>query len=245
MRPSGTIYQKGVSHSWHGELEIFMPKKKRAIYGFFQGIGAGLVAVSIISIFFFVSPIAAEESLYVLRDHGIVEKPFSHDVSAKTQEAQTISDIQSEAQTYGVDSHFSVVIPAISAKAQVIPNVSTTNKSEYLDALTRGVAHAKGTNFPGSSKPIFLFSHSTDSPSNFIRYNAIFYLLRKLEAGDHIIIYFADKKYIYEVSELVRVDANDTSWLTNQADEEKLYLMTCDPPGTTLKRLLVIAKRSN
>jgi len=77
---------------------------------------------------------------------------------------------------------------------------------------------------------------------NFARYNAVFYLLKKLENGDSILIFFADKKYEYEVVGKVTTTPTDTSWLVPKVGEEELVLMTCDPPGTTWRRLLVIAQ---
>jgi len=120
--------------------------------------------------------------------------------------------------------------------------VAEAEKAEYLDALRKGVAHAKGTYFPGQAGTIFLFSHSTDSPLNFARYNAVFYLLRKLEPGDTITIFFADKKFVYEVTQKRTADPDDTTWLTPKQTVEELILMTCDPPGTTWRRLLILAK---
>ena len=124
----------------------------------------------------------------------------------------------------------------------MIPNVDAGNPTDYLKALTQGVAHAKGTYFPGQGKTIFLFSHSTDSPINIARYNAVFYLLRKLTPGDTIIIYFLGQEHDYVVTDKFVTAANDTSWLQDNGQGERLILQTCDPPGTSWNRLLVVAK---
>ena len=71
-------------------------------------------------------------------------------------------------------------------KANIIPNIDPGNPDEYLGALKKGVAHARGTSFPSQGRNIYLFSHSTNSPLNFSEYNAVFYLLRKLEKKDKI-----------------------------------------------------------
>lgn len=157
-------------------------------------------------------------------------------------EAEKTAAVQKEAASYNVNSYFSVVIPKINAVSNVIANVDANNKEEYIDALSRGVAHARGTYFPGQGKTIFLFSHSTDSPLNTARFNAVFYLLRKLEKGDRILVFFTDKKYEYGVDDKMIAEPGDTSWLTKNFDGETLILMTCDPPGTTWRRLLIIAK---
>lgn len=244
MRPSGIIYQKGKSHKWHSEVYIRLNKKTRALYGFIQGIGAGLIGLSLVSFIFLIFPLAREEIRYNF---------FTEDLKLKTsvlvEAAETVeknkdkNQINRETELLGISSEFSIYIPKIDARANVIPSVNPFSSLEYLDALSRGVAHANTTSFPGEGKPVFLFSHSTDSPANFIRYNAVFYLLRKLDIGDEIMIYFSGKRYIYLVESTITVGATDTSWLARQGDEEKLLLMTCDPPGTTFRRLIVIAQK--
>lgn len=141
------------------------------------------------------------------------------------------------------DTNFSVLIPKIGANAEVIANVDPSNEKEYLDALKKGVAHAKGTVFPGMQGTTYLFAHSTDSFLDVSRYNAIFFLLKDLVPGDAVSVFFANKRYDYTVEKTVIIDPTDVSYLTNaQNTSEQLILQTCWPPGTTFKRLLVIAK---
>jgi len=186
--------------------------------------------------------------LPVLKEEVYYDLGLSKDQPAKTEsridvaEADKVIAVQKEAEGWGVNSYFSIVIPKISAASNVLANIDSGNKNEYTDALKRGVAHSKGTYFPDQGKTIFLFSHSTDSPLNIARYNAVFYLLRKMEVGDNIIVFFADQKYEYKVTEKLFAEPEDTSWLNYDSSQEKLILMTCDPPGTTWRRLLVIAE---
>ena len=60
---------------------------------------------------------------------------------------------------------------------------------------------------------------------------------------DRIVLYFLDKKYVYEIQSKATAEASDTSWLTKNFGTEVVILQTCDPPGTTLRRLLIIATR--
>lgn len=142
------------------------------------------------------------------------------------------------------DTLFSIVIPKIGASARVIPNVDTSNQTEYLAALKKGIAHAKGTVFPGMKGTSFFFAHSTDNFWDVGRYNAVFYLLKDLTPGDNIDLFFNNYRYNYKVTDTKIIDPNDVDLLINaQKDtEEKIVLQTCWPPGTTWKRLLVIAK---
>lgn len=144
------------------------------------------------------------------------------------------------------DPFFSVVIPKIGAAEKVIPNVDSTNESEYVKALQHGIAHAKGSVFPGLIGTTYLFAHSTDSFWNVGRYNAVFYLLKDLTIGDDVIVFFQNRRYNYKVTKTEIVDPSEVGLLTQaQKSEEQLILQTCWPPGTTWKRQLVIAKPSS
>ena len=107
------------------------------------------------------------------------------------------------------------------------------------------MAHAKGTAYPGQKGNVYLFAHSTDAFYNVGRYNAVFYLIGKLENGDEIDIYYKDQKIVYEVYEKKVVGADDIKYLGNLGDRNTLTLQTCYPPGTTLKRLVVVASQKD
>lgn len=137
---------------------------------------------------------------------------------------------------------YGIVIEKINANAKVVANVNPADEAAYSQALTQGVAHSLGTNFPGEKGNIYLFSHSTDAPWNIIRYNAIFYLLRELDPGDKVVMFYDGRRYDYIVYDKTITDPNDISFLVNKYDKSVLTLQTCDPPGTLLKRLIVRAQ---
>lgn len=141
------------------------------------------------------------------------------------------------------DPNFSIVIPKIGANAKVLANVDAGNKAVYLEALKKGVAHTEGTAFPGEGGHIFLFAHSTDYFWNVGSYNAIFYLLYKLEKGDEINLFYQGERFLYRLIDKKIVEASQVEYLTRKTNKEFLTLQTCWPPGTTLKRLLVFATR--
>lgn len=141
------------------------------------------------------------------------------------------------------DPNFSILIPKIGANARVISNVDPANEKEYLTSLQKGVAQAKGTAFPGEGGHIFLFAHSTDYIWNVGTYNAVFYLLYKLNPGDEIDLFYKGQRYTYQMIDKTIVDPSQVAFLTRKTDEEFLTLQTCWPPGTSLQRLLVFAKR--
>lgn len=138
---------------------------------------------------------------------------------------------------------FSIVIPKIGANQKVFENVDPANEAEYLSVLQKGVAHAKGTLFPGMNGTIYLFAHSTDTFWNVGRYNAVFYLVKELDTGDEIAVFYRGRRYNYVVNERKIEDATNVEYLSSNIGKgERLVLQTCWPPGTTWKRLFILAK---
>jgi len=176
------------------------------------GLGAIAAGLVIVCLTFF--PIVKEEIVYT--------------VSSKTNTNLT-----------PVDTSFGIVIPKIGANAHVIENVNPYNAREYQEALTRGVAHAQGTSLPGQNGTMFLFSHSSVDFYRASQYNSVFYLIGKLETNDEIDIYYQTQKYVYRVTGKKIVEPTDISYLSKSSETKTLVLMTCYPPGTALKRLIV------
>lgn len=143
------------------------------------------------------------------------------------------------------DPQFSIVVPKIGANARILPNIDAADERVYLDALSKGVAHTLGTAFPGEGGHIFLFAHSTDYFWNVGSYNAIFYLLNKLEQNDQVNIFYQGQRYLYRVIGKKIVNPDKVEYLTSKTNKEFLTLQTCWPPGTTFKRLLVFAVRES
>jgi sortase A len=142
-----------------------------------------------------------------------------------------------------IDTQFGIVIPKIAANSPIVPNVDVGNEQEYLKVLEKAVAHVKGTAFPGEHGHIYLFAHSTDYFWHVGTYNAIFYLLYKLQVGDEIDLFYKGQKYKYHVQGTKIVDPSHVEYVTRKTPSEFLTLQTCWPPGTTLLRLLVFANR--
>lgn len=140
-----------------------------------------------------------------------------------------------------VDAEFGIMIPKIEANAPIVAEVDPYDSNIYQRELTKGVAHAKGTGFPGDNKTMFLFAHASGDIAMARRYNSIFYLLNKMEPSDEITIYYRGAPYTYQVSQVKTVNPDAVDYLENNSEAD-LILMTCTPPGTTWKRLLVLAK---
>jgi len=181
------------------------------------GFGSLLIIASLLLFLYIFAPVAKVELNYALN------KPKNLEIKP-------------------IDKEFGIVIPKIGANAKIIANVDPYNANTYQNALTKGVAQARGTAMPSEIGNMFLFSHSSVNIIDASRYNSVFYLLSKLEKDDEIDVYFKQKKYKYKVSEIKLVDAKDVSYLNPRTKNKQLTLMTCWPAGTTYKRLLVIAR---
>lgn len=142
-----------------------------------------------------------------------------------------------------VNTDFSIVIEKIGVNAPIVKDVTVTNESAYLEALKSGVAHASTAPYP-SEKPgnVYLFAHSAVNFWEFGRYAKVFNLLRKVELGDRVHIFYEDQIFVYEIVNKEIHKGWNTYPLTRKTIEPTLTLQTCDPPGTTINRLVVTAK---
>jgi LPXTG-site transpeptidase (sortase) family protein len=194
-------------------------------------VSTGFIGVSLFGLIFLFWPVIYQEVRYkfVLSSQTVAEE-------------KKFPGFPQGSQWTPSNTTFSVVVPKIEANEPIIANVDTSDEKAYTEALKKGIAQAKGTCFPGMDCTMYLFAHSAGSSIVAARYNAVFYLLNKLETGDQILIYYEGKKILYEATGKEIVGADDTKYITDVGNEERLILQTCDPPGTVNNRLLVFAK---
>ena len=171
---------------------------------------------------------------------GVIQKDYSGNAQGGLAKMFNLKKVEVLVPT---NTDFSIVVPKIGANAPVLANVDAANEPEYLEALKHGVAHTKGTAFPGEGGHMFFFAHSTDYIWNVGTYNAVFYLLYKLEPGDEINIFYKGQRYVYIVRQKEIVNPDQIEYITRKTDKEFITLQTCWPPGTTLQRQLVFAER--
>ena len=114
-------------------------------------------------------------------------------------------------------------------------------EDEMQDALRSGVVHYPGTSVPGEPGNVAVTGHSSYFPWDPGRFKDVFALLHDVVEGDKILVYWDQKKYIYQVSEIDIVLPEDIEVL-KQTPNDKLTLITCTPVGTNLKRLIIYAE---
>ena len=67
-------------------------------------------------------------------------------------------------------------------------------------------------------------------------------MIYKLKIGDEIWVDFDRVSYRYLVEEMYEVKPTDLSVLEQRFDGRYLTLVTCSPPGTYLRRLVIKAR---
>lgn len=132
-------------------------------------------------------------------------------------------------------THYTISIPKLKIN-QAIVQIGGED-------LMRSLVQYPGTALPGQYGNTVIFGHSVlpqfFNPKD---YRTIFSTLPTLEEKDEILVNFDGIEYRYRVLKMVEVSPEDVSVLEQQYDREYLSLVTCVPPGTYLRRLIVRAK---
>jgi sortase A len=101
------------------------------------------------------------------------------------------------------------------------------------EQLLKGVGHFNGSRFPGEGSNVVLAGHR----------NSVFKGLKDVLVGDTIVLNTTYGKYVYKISEIKIIKANDNS-IVQPMSSEKLTLYTCYPfnyIGNAPNRYVVIS----
>ncbi len=215
-------------------------QKKMAL--FWRGISVFVVVIGLI----FIGNAALPILLYELSN-----RQFSHRfTSPLTTEGATLGE---EAQTdySNPKSWFSVapVLPPQPSRIThynlSIPELGIEEATVQIggEDLMTSLIHYPGTALPGQYGNSVIFGHSVlpqfFNPED---YKTIFSTLPTLEKGDEIFVDFDGIRYRYLVRKIIEAKPDDVSILEQNYDSQWLSLITCVPPGTYLKRLIVRAQ---
>lgn len=136
-----------------------------------------------------------------------------------------------------VPSTPTLVVPKIGVTAPIV-FVNSIVESDIQEGLRSGVVHYAGTAEPGKVGNSFITGHSSNYWWEKGGFNYVFANLEKMAVGDQAKIYYNGNKYLYQISEIKVVEPTDLSVL-DQTSKPTMTLMTCTPPGTSWKRLIV------
>ena len=109
--------------------------------------------------------------------------------------------------------------------------------------LSKSLVHYLPQSLPGEYGNVVIFGHSTlPQLYNIKDYKTIFTYLPSLEKNDKILVKINDIEYEYEIYDMVVINPDQISVLEQRNDASYLTLITCVPPGTYWKRLVIKAK---
>lgn len=137
-----------------------------------------------------------------------------------------------------------VIIPKINVEIPANYSETSTNEAQIENDLESGVVHYPTTTLPGQTGNTAFFGHSSNNIFNKGKYKFAFVLLHTLVPGDTFYLTYNGKVYVYKVITRSIVDPSDVSVLNPVAGQTATAtLITCDPPGTSLHRLIVVGQQ--
>lgn len=138
-----------------------------------------------------------------------------------------------------------IIIPKINVEIPVVYDEPTIDEGAIQRALEKGVVHYPTTSSPGEIGNGVIFGHSANNILNHGKYKFAFVLLKRLETGDVFYIQKDGKRYAYKVFDKKIVPPTDVSVLYPSFPDKPatFTLITCDPPGTSLNRLVVTGEQ--
>lgn len=136
-----------------------------------------------------------------------------------------------------------VIIPKINVEAPVVYGVDTINDAAIAKALENGVVHYADTAVPGRNGNIVIVGHSSSNIFNVGKYKFAFVLLSRLNVGDTFFLQKDGKRYTYQIYKKEVIKPTNVSVLAPTDKLATATLITCDPPGTNLNRMVVVGEQ--
>ncbi len=126
----------------------------------------------------------------------------------------------------------SISIPKIKTSANIFEGIENTE-------LKYGIGHYPSSSWPDKKGNIALTSHHTFGHD--YGQGPLFSLLHLLKKNDKIFLNYDKKRYTYKVLSRHIVEPNEIEAFRKTQDD-RLTLITCYPPLSTAKRLVIVAK---
>jgi len=136
-----------------------------------------------------------------------------------------------------------VIIPKINVEIPVVYDEPSVDENAIETALERGVVHYATTPMPGQQGNVVIFGHSSNNIFNPGKYKFAFVLLSRLDIGDTFYLTNGGKQYVYQIYKKQIVSPTDVSVMNTADKPDTATLITCDPPGTSINRLIVVGQQ--
>jgi sortase A len=138
----------------------------------------------------------------------------------------------------------SIIIPKINVQIPVVYDLPDGSEATVENGLENGVVHYPTTKLPGQMGNAAFFGHSSNNIFNKGKYKFAFVLLHKMKEGDTFYLTYGGQVYGYKVISTKIVSPSQVDVLYDiPGQTATATLMTCDPPGTSLNRLIVVGQQ--
>jgi len=159
------------------------------------------------------------------------------------QPSRTVTNTPIISSDVALGAEPKIIIPKINVEIPVVYGMNSVLPSDVNTALESGVLSYANTPLPGEKGNGVIVGHSSNNIFNKGRYKFAFVLLSRLETGDTFYLEKDGKRYTYRIYQKKIVKPTDVSVLANQDKPATATLVTCDPPGTTINRLVVVGEQ--
>ncbi|HSH17767.1 MAG TPA: sortase [Candidatus Saccharimonadales bacterium] len=137
-----------------------------------------------------------------------------------------------------------IIIPRINVEIPVDYSQTTTSERAIELALDKGIVHYPTTVKPGQAGNAAFFGHSSNNIFNPGKYKFAFVLLNKLIPKDVFYLTYEGKTYAYQVVSRRIVKPTEVGVLGPvEGYASTATLITCNPPGTSINRLVVVGQQ--
>lgn len=146
-------------------------------------------------------------------------------------------------QSGSVGPESKIIIPKINLEVPVVYGLNSINEADIQNALEDGVVHFASSPNPGEVGNTVIVGHSSNNILNKGKYKFAFVLLKRLEAEDTFFVQKDGVRYTYKVYKKEIVSPDNVAVLGTQDKPNTITLITCDPPGTSVNRLIITAEQ--
>jgi len=165
---------------------------------------------------------------------------------SKQEDATTVAspaiEVKKIAKTIYTDKQNTLEIPKISIEVPIIFS-NSTEKTEIMEDLDKGVVYYPGSVYPGQDGQIVILGHSAPVGWPKIKHDWVFSDINNLAVGDKIYIDLNNKQYTYIVTgKRIIARGEDFPAENTSSSSSILNLISCWPPGKDYQRIVVTAE---
>lgn len=193
----------------------------------------------------YLAPVFASENIAIpIPKTTIINESMLQSLAAN-RAASIFGTDYNDAKNWFPAAQASAPRPVLTSYLFSVPKLKIINAkvSTVDNDLASHLVNYNGTAIPPYKGNAVIFGHSTlPQLFNPKDYKTIFATAHTLKTGDIFIVTIDSIQYTYRIFSITIVDPEDTSALTQTFDDSYLTVITCTPPGTTWKRLVLKSK---